>query len=571
MLHDAFDTLIERLPFSRARALQAVADRTAAATSHGQASAAQRSVRIPLRVQLAVAGALAVLAAVVYARSLTNALVGDDWVLVEHSAGGLGAALSWTGNYHYNPVVQVMLLVIYAFFGVNPIAYHAAALLFFWASSVGVLYVGWRLSGRYSVGVIAAILFICQGRQYEAVIWGAVALFQTVGLVLFLGGFLGYLLYLDARAERRRRWAYGVFLAGVILGPFAYEPEVVLTLVCMLYRLFVVEAQRGWSMSELRSRAPAWVRDFAAPVILLGGYGLFKEWLGRTANQAPGLSDSLSGWLHTAERGIAVAFTPGISLYAIAPPPLAALASHSIIQKGVLVLAAAALILLVVRGTPLYQFLLASTLLVVLTMTVALGTIASRHILLLCVPAVILLALLLSDMTRWLGDWLSNRDYLGVRLTRMRPALRWAPAGLMVVAWVVLGAHYAFIQQQTWTATAAEEDRLVAQIDAFVHADPGADTLYLVNLPDYNASPTGDIDDPAFLFRNGAPSLIRLTMPRRFALVEAAYTGLYDPWRVGISATEQQLDSWSQQGHILVLHYDATRGDIQRWQSPVSG
>lgn len=570
MLHDAFATLVEHLPFAHARASQAVADRPAEASSHLQ-SDRRGKAQIPLRVHLAVAGGLAVLAAVVYARSLTNALVGDDWVLVEHSAAGLGAALSWTGNYHYNPVSQVVVLAIYACFGVNPLPYHALALFMFWASGIGVLYVGWRLSGRFSVGVIAAILFICQGRQYEAVIWGAVALFQTVGLVLFLAGFLGYLLYLDASGQRGRRWAYAVFLVGVIVGPFAYEPEVVLTLVCMLYRLLVVESRRGWSTAELRSRMSAWVRDFAAPVIFLGGYGILKEWLGRTANQAPGLSQTLIDWLHTAERGIAVAFTPGLSLYGIAPPPLAALASLSIVQKGVLVLAGVGFILLVVRGTPAYRFLLASTVLVVLTMTLALGTIASRHILLICVPAVILLALLLVDMTRGLQDWLHNRGYVGIATARAREVMRWVPAGLIVAAWAVLGAHYAFVQQQAWAATAIEEERLVAQIDAFVHADPGADTLYLVNLPDYNASPTGDVDDPAYLFRNAAPSLIHLTMPHRFALVEAVYTGPYDPWRVGISATEQQLDQWSRQGDRLVLRYDASRRDIQRWQAPVSG
>jgi len=125
-------------------------------------------------VALAILG-LACVSAFIYGRSLTNSLVGDDWALIEHSAGGLGAALSRIGNYHYNPVVHVLLWVLYTFFGVNPIAYHVTVLLFFWLGAGGVMYAAWRLSERFAVGVIAALLFVAHGRQYEAVIWGAVA------------------------------------------------------------------------------------------------------------------------------------------------------------------------------------------------------------------------------------------------------------------------------------------------------------------------------------------------------------------------------------------------------------
>ncbi len=206
----------------------------------------------------------------IYGRSLTSPLVGDDWVLIEHSAGGLGSALSWIGNYHYNPVVHVLLWVLYTFFGVNPIAYHATALLFFWLGAVGIMYAAWRLSSQFAVGLLAAVLFIAHGRQYEAVIWGAVSIFQTVGLVLFLVGFIAYLRYLDSPLDHHsRRWAYGLFVAAVVLSPFAYEPEVVLAVVCMLYRLLVIEHNRGFGLSELRQRARDWMRDFAAPAVFL--------------------------------------------------------------------------------------------------------------------------------------------------------------------------------------------------------------------------------------------------------------------------------------------------------------
>jgi hypothetical protein len=514
-------------------------------------------------VALAILG-LACASLSIYGRSLSNALVGDDWVLIEHSAGGLGSALSWNGNYHYNPVVHVLLWVLYTFFSLNPIAYHATALLFFWLGAIGIMYTAWQLSGRFAVGLIAAVLFIGHGRQYEGVIWGAVSIFQTVGLVLFLVGLISYLRYVNATLDRRnRRWAYGLFVAAVVLSPFAYEPEVVLTLVCMLYRLLVVEHQRGFGWIELQQRARDWTRDFAAPAVFLVGYLVFKAWLARTSPQTPGLHQSLAADMRTIARGLRLAFLPGLDIEGSLAHTLVSFVVGTPLDVLVAVAGLIAGALLILRGTPTQRFLLASAVLMVVSITLGLGGITSRHVLLISMPAVILWALVLADLTRYSGR-LTARFADSPRVAEV---LRVIPAALIVCAWMVFGTQYAFIQQDAWKATGMRADRLVVQLDGFIRAHPEADTLYLIDMPDSAPSPTGDPANIMYMFRNSPPSLIRLTYPHRFRLVAAVYVMNDSPAGVGDLIMPRQLAQLSLQPGTLLLQYRMATETMQQWST----
>jgi hypothetical protein len=201
--------------------------------------------------------------------------------------------------------------------------------------------------------------------------------------------------------------------------------------------------------------------------------------------------------------------TPGFGFEgSLASSPLSFLVSHRAGQViAVLALLAGAALLL--RGTPVHRFLLVTLALMIVSMTLGLGGISSRHVLLLSVPAVILCTLLLVDLTRRVGR-LAARHF-GDPLVAQ--ALCIAPATLIVFAWVGCGTQYAFLQQDAWKAAGLRAEHLVGQTDDFIQAHPEADTLYLINMPDSAPSPTGDAADVMFMFRNSPPSLIRLTHP----------------------------------------------------------
>jgi hypothetical protein len=260
--------------------------------------------------------------------------------------------------------------------------------------------------------------------------------------------------------------------------------------------------------------AQDWVRDFALPVAFLACYLVFKAWLAQSSTQAPGLRVSLATHLHNIAHGLRLAFVPGLGIEgSLAHSPVGFLLATPV-QIVFLMAVLAGAVVLILRGTFTQRFLLASAVLMIIAMTLGVGSVASRHHILISAPAVILWVSLLADLTRYAGRLLTR---LGTK-PEVVSVLRFAPAALAIAVWVFFGVQYAILQQDAWKAAAARVDQLVAQIDQFIGENPSADTLYLIDMPDSAPSPTGDYDDRMYMFRNSPPSLIRLTHPHRFRL-----------------------------------------------------
>jgi hypothetical protein len=501
--------------------------------------------------------------AFVYGRSINNGFTGDDWPLLDYANHGLAVAVAWhaeaAGSYHYNPITQLFVLILFQMFGLRPLVYHFVAFFLFWLDSALVLAVGRRLTGRLSIGALAAALFIAFGNQYEAVIWGLVSFWQTMSLAVYLGGFLLYIRAHDSRLDQKRRQrSYIGFLIALVLAPFIYEPTVTLIVVCALYRFLVVEANSSFTGQALLIRARAWARDFILPVILFYSYLGLKWWMGRHTSvpMTPGFARSLHDLALVMTTGFFRAFIPGLS-----SPAASRLVAGWGVFRDLRVTAAMLLVLLVgfVLVRPVYRFLLAWTVVVIVSITLGLGAIASRHLNLVLVPTAILWASFLFYLAAKVRSWL-ERSALPHGWTS-RLAL--APSLVLAIVFGVVGFRYAAVQQDAWAAAGREVQDAVTQVGVYSQANPTATTLYVVDVPDSFASST---NDPVYVFRNVPQVFVSLAYPGRFKDVIAVRTYEYGYAKdYSVPATDGQIAQWSRQPDTLVLWYDDSTHQLRQW------
>jgi hypothetical protein len=213
------------------------------------------------------------------------------------------------------------------------------------------------------------------------------------------------------------------------------------------------------------------------------------------------------------------------------------------------------LVLLFIKVTPVARFLLLLTAMLVVTQTIALGSLASRHLLLMTAPTAILWAMLLVALPGWLRSWLARRGGAHGRAGR----LTYAPSVALALFLIIAGVRFAVREQRYWAAAAGHADALMSQVRALSAADPGAKALYLVNLPDFAPAPTDEI---MYEFHNSPRARVALTMPNRFSRVEAVCTdvSILPTSTCNTVATNDEILLWSQDSQALVLKYDPTTG-----------
>jgi hypothetical protein len=169
--------------------------------------------------------------------------------------------------------------------------------------------------------------------------------------------------------------------------------------------------------------------------------------------------------------------------------------------------------------------------LVVASTILGIGYSASRYQLLFIVPAVIL----------WAGFlvWLAKiiRD-LALRLMRNRqssrglrrvvvPIVAWLPVIALIAVFGGLGVPYTSAQIANWQQASDIEGAAIHQIAVLGDGRPNADILYLVNLPDNLLAPddpTGHFSHGAYLFQDGAATMVELSIPGRFEGVDYVRT-----------------------------------------------
>ena len=556
--------------------------------SLASAESASRAARIPAWFVWLVSLAIVAIGLAIYARSITILPISDDWVLLDLARRGPYYIFLYAFNYHYNPVVQGVFYVIYLLFGLNPVPYHIVALAFFSVNIVLTLRIGWKLTGSFTVGALAGLLFVLSGRPYEAVIWTVVALYQSLGLIFFLGGLLFYLHAHDQdKGKRWRRWMLVGFCACMVLAVFTYEQEVTLFAVCMLYRLLVLDSQAGWwrasalvSGQVWRARARVWVGEFWFPVVFFAGYLVFKVWLGRQIGvpQAPGLQTGWRSQLVTITIGLYQAFTPGAATgrpLAIEYQVLGGLQAGQPLLRMLVSLAIVYLPLVgvIVFARPLYRWLALWAVLVVASTILGIGYLASRYELLFIVPAVILwagflvwLAKKLYALIFFLLEHIAMVERRGrIRTQRLVWALVWLPLLVAVAIYGVYGVHYMSVEIASWQEASDIQGAALQRISALADEHPQARALYLVNLPDGLPNPADRYVRGAWIFLDGSALMTELTLPGRFETVQYVRTPDFNSHQTRILTDRSQVDAYSQDPANLVVCYNAPTRQIEPW------
>ena len=551
----------------------AVTSRTDVASGGGSGSA-----RIPAWFVWLVSLAVVAVGLAIYARSIHILPLSDDWGILHSDYLGPQSVFLSTGNYHYTPISQGLVYVLYLLFGINPVPYHVVALILFSLSLVLILHLGWKVTGSFTVGALASLLFVLSGRQYEGVVWTVVALFQVLGLALYLGGLLCYL-HAQGKQGSRRVWLLIGLYTCMILAVFTYEQEITLIVACMLYRLFVIERGAGWNGRALLARARVWALEFGFPLVFFAAYLGFKYWLGLQTgrSQAPGLSGGLEHTITFTAFGLLEAFTPGVAsgrllaleLRFLYPIMTGTSASSALLRAAIVY---TPLVAIIIFAKPAYRWLALWSLLVVGSTVLGIGYIASRYQLLFVVPAVIL----------WAGFFVWSAHLLrkgmaflmigtrpGGGLRRSLAALSWIPAIAMIAVFGLVGARGALAQVANWQQSSNVASAAIQRLGDLHAVDPSARTLYLVNLPD-NVGPVGGrpariIDRGAYLFQDGAARMVELSLPGRFQTVEYLRTPDYFAIGTPIVMSRAEVDALSNNPTHLVVCFSNQTRQIEPW------
>ena len=546
------------------------------------AGGAARSARIPAWFAWLASLAMVALGLAIYGRSLHILPLSDDWGFLESSFRSPQAVFLFTSNYHYNPVAQGVIYAIYVLFGLNPVPYHVVTLALFSVSVVLTLRLGWKLTGSFTVGALASLLFVLSGRPYEGVVWTLVSIFQALGLALYLGGLLFYL-HAQGQQGRRRLWMLMGFYACMILAIFTYEQEITLIVACMLYRLFVIEHGAGWNGRALLARARVWLIEFGVPVVFFVAYLGFKYWLSLQTgrSQAPGLSLHIPTAITLITIGLYESFMPGILAGKLWTLQLGLLQSlgwgHPLWTRIVsFIKVLAPLGIVIVFARPVYRWLALWSVLVVASTVFGIGYLASRYQLLFVVPAVILWAaflVLLAKLLRRLAFILldnilmvSRESFGGLR--RAIPALVWLPLIALIVVYGVVGVRYTSAQIANWQQASDIEGAAIARIAALGAERPTVRTLYLVNVPDNlpaPADPSGHFEHGAYLFQDGAASMVGLSLPGRFQTIQYLRTPDYHAIGTPHVLSRAEVDALSTNPADMVVCFSNQTNQIEPW------
>jgi hypothetical protein len=496
----------------------------------------------------------------VYGRSLGNHFVGDDWMLISNIAAGFEGVIDLEDSYHFNPIPEFCLLVLFKSFGLSKVAYHAAGLGLFWAAAVLTAAIGRRLGREPWHGVLAATLFVCFGSQYEAAIWATVALWYGTSALLYLTGVYAFI---RSRQEGGggRRW-YWVFVAAVGIGPFAHEQTVSLVGVGFLHWVFS-EGGDAYRHSRRYFLGLA-LRIFVAPGILLSLWLCFKLWLAaRVATpQAPGLSAPPSqlalAWATAALRGL----VPGLG-----PWPASELAQYLEHPDGAgwiplaLLLGGAALAIWI--GSQSVRFLVGWLALSTTTIVLGIGGAASRHLLLIAVPSSLLWAWATIAAGRCASGVIRRRRPSRRDIARLSGATVTIVMALVPIA---SGVRYAGHHQHLFREAGMKVETILSSIFRTVSSGARPSRLYLVNMPDHYLSVFGE---EIYVFRNAPAGSVHLTYPGMFNRVMPVSTRNASPSVTAYAplASKEDLARYAAQSSALVLEYDEKSGRIRRWRA----
>lgn len=169
---------------------------------------------------------------------------------------------------YYRPIFLLWLLLNFKLFGLHPAAWHLAALALHGVVVVMVYRLGLRLMGNELVATSAAILFAVHPTHVESVVWLS-GITEPLSAIFFLGGFLQYLRWREAHAQRPALLCALLTLLALL----TKETAAALPLLIALYEWLFPSTASG----NLRARIVGTVRG-AAPAIGATVVYAFMRW-----------------------------------------------------------------------------------------------------------------------------------------------------------------------------------------------------------------------------------------------------------------------------------------------------
>jgi hypothetical protein len=494
------------------------------------------------------AALLAAVVLAIYAPTVRNGFVSDDYLFLGMAAKGPESVLTYHGGYHYYPFGMALFFLQYTLWGLDPAGYHWVGIGLHLAAALLVVRLGRSLGLPVLACWAAALLFATNGLIHEVPLW-AIGILYSLSTCLYLAALLAYLDHV--RTARRRSLA--LFLALLAAALLTHEQSLTLLPVCGLATLLVVERP------ETVSRGSWWWRRTQE---LLPAVGLVAVFLGLKlvfndgTHLAPGITEGLASRVGPFALHLLRVLVPNLSkawAWQILDPSLPGWAAN--LCRLALVVSAG---LFFLRLTPRLRFLALWTGLHVGVMVLAIGM-ASRHYYLPLVPASLLVASLLVSLAEKVGE---KVDRL-VAGRSGRPALASWLLPLLLAPLVLAGLTVLTFRKAVWAEASALGQDLLDQTVAMSRQAPAARSLYLVDLPD--GLPLGE-SDPAYIFRLGFEDALKLQrIGPRFVGITRLHGGSTEPWKepFGRLATDAEILALAADPANLVLRYDPA---LQRFQ-----
>jgi Dolichyl-phosphate-mannose-protein mannosyltransferase len=250
--------------------------------------------------------AVALVAIVIYAPTRGASFLADDWIILNQLTFKYPSFfdnLVWftrdwgVGVDFYRPWVRLAYYFQFLFFGANPAGWHLISVLLHAFNSLLVFGLGWRISNRAGVGLLAGLLFALHPIHSEPVSWisGQTDLWATLWC---LGSALCFVTMRQFQREghKGRGWWLGAIVL-FAMGLLSKESVIALPLALLVYdfikggldRLFfpynVPDKNHNTLLRLVMVHAPFWLLIsgyFGLRFLLFGGLGGYATPAGQT-------------------------------------------------------------------------------------------------------------------------------------------------------------------------------------------------------------------------------------------------------------------------------------------------
>jgi hypothetical protein len=199
---------------------------------------------------------------VLLAPMLGDYFIGDDFTWLRWAANPPASLLQYfvqANGFFYRPGTEIYFYLMYNFFWLNQVVYHAVSLGLHLGVVILVFILAKKLFKNVLFAALTAFIFLILSGYTEIVFWIA----ATGSLVTAFFGLLGLLLFIEWD-EKRQWWYYIGSIASFAFAMLFHELGVVLPLLVLVYKL------KDYSWDSLKSTIKR--LDFLALFIPVGIY-----------------------------------------------------------------------------------------------------------------------------------------------------------------------------------------------------------------------------------------------------------------------------------------------------------